>query len=87
MTDRELAFFRWDYDSYVLTAQVPYEQIEKVRLGSWGVNKFVVIHKDGEPLLLFVLINRAAISNGGTEALHEALLERVQWHQPNPAPL
>ena len=86
MTDQELAFFRWDEDGYVVTARVPFAQIERASLDSWVGAKFVVIHKDGEPLLLYVLINRALNSNSATEAFYEALMERVQWggHEPEP---
>jgi hypothetical protein len=87
MTDEELAFFRWDEDAYIVTARVPYAQIERVRLDSWVGAKFVVIQKDGEPLLLYVLINRAFNSNSATESFYEELMERVRWGEPEPAPL
>lgn len=87
LTDHELAFFRWDEVAYVVTARVPFAQIEKARLDSWVGAKFVVIYKDGEPLLLYVLINRALNSNRATEAFYQALMERVQWGEAEPAPL
>ena len=49
-----LVFCRWDEDAHVVTARVPSAQIERVRLYSWVWNEFVVIHKDGEPILLYV---------------------------------
>jgi len=87
MTDEELAFFRWDEDTYVVTARIPFAQIEKARLDTWGRFKFVVIHKDGEPLLLYVLSNRGLSWNSDTEAFYQALMERVQWGEPEPEPL
>ncbi len=84
LTDRELVFFRWETDAYVPTARTPFAEITKLKLNSWVGNKHLVIYKNGEPLLLYVMINRAISSIAGTKALYEALMERVQWDEAAP---
>jgi len=88
MTDQELAFFRWEDDAYVVAARVPFSQIERVRLDRIaGIGaKYLVIRKDGQPLLLYVLLNRVISSYAGTEALYKALMERVRWGEREAAP-
>jgi len=83
MTDDELAFFRWDEDHYVVEARVRYEDLEAVRLErrlGFGA-PYLILEKDGEPLLLYVLVNSVIVSHGGTGALYEALMEHVPWGQ------
>lgn len=81
LTDTELDFFRWDDDGaqYVVGQRVPYREIERARIESVMGAKYMVIYRDGQPLLLYVLINKVLSSNGGTKALYEALLETVKW--------
>ncbi len=84
LTDRELVFFRWETDAYVPTARVPFAEIEKVKLVRWLDSKHLVIYKNGEPLLLYVMRNRVVSSKASTEALYEFLMERVQWGEMEP---
>jgi len=84
LTDRELVFFRWEDDAYVPMARVPFSEIEKVKLQRWAANNHLVIYKDGEPLLLYVMRNRVIASPGGTKAVHEFLMERVERGEAAP---
>ena len=88
MTDQELAFFRWTDRGYVVTERVPYAQIQKVRLDRFHTTgKFVVIHTDDQPLIFLFQRRGILHSNTAAEATYEALMERVEWHRPEPAPL
>jgi hypothetical protein len=88
LTDYELAFFRWENDAYVIAGRIPFAEIDKVhfaRIAGFGA-KYIVIYKDGQPLLLYVLVNAYLNSYAGTDALYEALMERVRWEARDPAP-
>jgi hypothetical protein len=88
LTDYELAFFRSEDDAYVIVERFPLAEIDKVhfdRIGGIGA-KYIVIYKNGQPLLLYVLVNSYLNSYAGTEALYEALMERVRWEARDPAP-
>ncbi len=87
LTNQELAFFRWQDDAYVVTARLPCVDIESVlleKIGGIGA-PYVVIYTDGQPMLLYVLVNKVFTSYSGTGALHEKLTNRNEWCVPEPA--